>query len=202
MFTPLAPFSSPKSVLREKLKAERRHAHAAQPDAAKHAARNFLDNIPVTEGMTISLYKPMREELDTAPLADSLHERGTPLCLPVVARRNAPLIFRRYLPGDALVAGSYDTVHPTDEADELSPDIIVTPLLGFSRNGARLGYGGGYYDRTLEQLRANKSIIAVGYAYGAQQVDRLPTTDLDQPLDWVVTERGAIRTDAGREGAA
>jgi len=75
----------------------------------------------------------------------------------------------------------------------VTPDILVVPLLAFTRAGGRLGYGGGYYDRTLEALRNGGKPLVVGYAFGAQEVDALPLSPLDQPLDWVVTERGAIR---------
>ena len=82
---------------------------------------------------------------------------------------------------------------PDDQAPIVSPAIIVAPLLAFTRAGGRLGYGGGYYDRTLADLRKAGEVLAVGYAYGAQEVDALPLSPLDQPLDWIVTEREVIR---------
>lgn len=179
--------------MREKLRGERRAAAKARPDAGKHAARLFLDHIPLTDGLTISVYYPMKDELDTEPLVAALIERGMAIALPVVETKKAPLVFRRYAPGDELGPGSYGELVPNKSAAAVTPDILVVPLLGFTRAGARLGYGGGYYDRTLKSLRKSHKILAVGYAYGAQEVDALPLTPLDQPLDWIVTEREALK---------
>ncbi len=182
-----------KALWRERLKPLRAEAAAARPDAAKHAARAFLDAINPGADDIVALYDPIRNELDTAPLADALAERGVGLALPVVEAKKAPLIFRRYKPGDPLIDGAYGEQVPPAPAPTVRPDIIVTPLLGFTRAGDRLGYGGGYYDRTLKSLRKTGALVAVGYAFAAQDVDALPASPLDQRLDWVVTERGAIR---------
>jgi 5-formyltetrahydrofolate cyclo-ligase len=193
MLPPIAPLFDPKAMLRERMKGERRAAARARPDAGVHAAKNFMSAIERPKGAVVSLYLPMRDELDTEPLAAALIEEGVTIALPVVVRKKSPLVFRAYLPGDALVAGSYGELVPADTAPEATPDILVVPLLAFTRDGGRLGYGGGYYDRTLEKLRKAGNPVAVGYAFGAQEVDALPLSPLDQHLDWVVTERGAIR---------
>ncbi|MEO1241727.1 MAG: 5-formyltetrahydrofolate cyclo-ligase [Pseudomonadota bacterium] len=193
MLPPIAPMLNPKHVLRERMKAERRMAAKARPDAAVHAARNFIASIPIEDGAILSLYYPIKDELDTEPLAAALFEREIPVALPVVIGKNQPLIFRRYKPGNALIEGAYGEQTPDESAAAVLPSIIVAPLLAFTRNGGRLGYGGGYYDRTLAERRADGTILAVGYAYGAQEVDALPLSPVDQALDWVVTEREAIR---------
>ncbi len=193
MLPPIPFLSNPKKILRERMKAERKAAANARPDAAIHAARNFVDAIEVKDGAVVALYDPMNDELDPRPLAEALLEHGAAIALPVVAAKKSPLIFRLFQPGDALVDGAYGEQIPGDAAPEANPAIIVLPLLAFTRAGGRLGYGGGYYDRTLEALRRDHKILAVGYGYGAQEVDALPLNALDQPLDWVVTERGAIR---------
>jgi 5-formyltetrahydrofolate cyclo-ligase len=191
MLPPIAPLLNPKRILRERMKAERRAA--IRPDAGRHAARIFMDSIPLPENAVVSLYHPIGEELDTGPLLDALLEKGATIVLPIVEKKRRPLVFRRYIPGDALVAGVYGALTPKPDAPVMAPDIVVAPLLAFTRNGGRLGYGGGYYDRTLAVLRKEKGILAIGFAYGAQEVDALPLSPLDQPLDWVVTEREAIR---------
>lgn len=182
-----------------KMMAERRAAAEARPDAARHAARQFLANVPLPDGATVSLYHPINAELDTKPLAAALIERGYRIALPVVVKKRAPLKFRAFRDGDPLIEGRYGIMTPSADAPEAQPMIVVAPLLAFSRNGARLGYGGGYYDRTLTELRAKGDVLAVGYAYGAQEVDRIPVTDKDQRLDWIVTEREAIEA-TGRRG--
>lgn len=193
MLPPIASFLDPKAVLRERMKGERRAAAKARPDASVHAAAHFMSAIAPAEGAVVSLYFPMRDELDTEPLAAALIDKGAKIAFPVVAKKKAPLVFRAYAPGDDLVPGSYGELVPAASAPEARPDILVVPLLAFTRAGGRLGYGGGYYDRTLEALRKSGAPLAVGYAYGAQEVDALPLSPLDQPLDWIVTERGAIR---------
>jgi len=191
MLPPVAMLFDPKHILRERMKAERRAA--ARVDARLHAARVFMDAVPIPAGAVIALYHPIKDELGTGPLAAALVERGAVLALPVVAAKSAPLIFRRYAPGDALIDGAYGVKIPGEDAEVIVPSIIVTPLLAFTRKGARLGYGGGFYDRTLANLRKTGAVLAIGYAYGAQEVDALPLTPLDQSLDWIVTEREAFK---------
>lgn len=193
MLPPIAPFLEPKSILRLRMKGERREAARARPDAARHAARNFLASIDIADGAVISLYYPIKDELDTEPLAAALHEKGAALALPVVAARRAPLVFHAWRPGDDLIKGAHGAMTPAPEAPAVRPDIVVAPLLAFTRRGERLGYGGGYYDRTLEQLRQDGDVLAVGFAYAAQEVDALPVSPLDQRLDWIVTEATTIR---------
>ena len=193
MLPPIMPMFNPKQVLRERMKAERRAAAKARPDAAIHAARNFVASIPVNNANVVSLYYPIGDELDTEPLAAALLERDLKIALPVVVQKNAPLEFRAYTPGDALIDGVYGERIPDKMAATVAPQIIITPLLAFTRDGGRLGYGGGYYDRSLAAARVAGTVLAVGYAYGAQEVDDLPLSPLDQPLDWIVTERRANR---------
>ncbi len=188
--SPLAPGS--KAILRLKMTSERKAAAKARPDAGKHAARVFLDNIPAPDGAIISLYHPMRDELDTKPLAAALLERGFAIALPVTPKKRGPLTFRAFRNGDPLYRDNYGVMTPYAGAPEVRPMIVVTPLLAFTRDGGRLGYGGGYYDRTLASLRAQTEILAVGFAYAAQEVDRLPMSATDERLDWIVTEREAI----------
>lgn len=193
MLPPIAPFLDPKHVLRERMKGERRAAAKARPDAGRHAAHNLMQAVNIPEGAIVALYYPIKDELDTEPLAAALAEHKAMIALPVTGGKKTPLTFRLYSPGDNLIPGAYGEKIPDENAAIAAPAIIVTPLLAFTREGGRLGYGGGYYDRTLAALRKSSDILAVGYAYGAQEVDALPLSPLDQPLDWIVTEREAIR---------
>jgi len=193
MLLPIKLFAGKKEIIRLQMAAARKAAAKTKPDAAIHAARMFLENIPFAAGDIIALYHSIKTELAAAPLADALAKKNVKLALPVVEGKKRPLVFRAYAHGDPLVDGVYGAMVPAQTALEVIPSIIVAPLLAFTRRGDRLGYGGGYYDRTLKTLRAAGEITAVGYAFGAQEVDALPVSPLDQRLDWIVTEREAIR---------
>lgn len=192
------PFIDKKTALRALSRGARRRAAKARPDAATHAARNFMSAVPLAEDALVALYYPIMDELDTEPLAAALTEKGVPIALPVTQGKKKPLVFRRYAPGDRLVPGAYGEMTPDENAETVAPTVVVAPLLAFTRAGGRLGYGGGYYDRTLAALRRRTAeggarVLAAGYAYGAQEVDALPPDPLDEALDWVVTERAAHR---------
>ena len=194
MFTlPLQQIFDKKHLLREQMTAERRALAAGRPDAGVHAARMFLQHIETTSDDIVALYHPIKHELDTEPLFDALVDLGVSIALPVTIKKNAPLEFRGFAPNDLLQKGKFGVMEPTDDAPTLIPSIVVTPLLGFTRRGRRLGYGGGYYDRTLAELRRNGQVTAIGYGFGGQEVDDLPVSDHDEPLDWVVTERDAFQ---------
>ncbi|WP_219821534.1 5-formyltetrahydrofolate cyclo-ligase [Sneathiella aquimaris] len=155
------------------------------------AARHFLDSIPLKKGTVVSLYWPIGSEIDVSPLVDPLLDGGCICALPVVEAIAQPLVFRQWHKDDVLEKGVMDIPVPVASAKIVIPDILVVPLLGFDRTGYRLGYGGGFYDRTLAQLRGAGHCLAVGYAYAGQEVENLPTDKFDQPLDWVVTEKEA-----------
>ncbi len=181
-----------KEVLRHKMTAERNLASKARDDTPLHAATKFLDHIPITHNDKIALYFPIKDELDTIPLAKALDAQSIELALPVVIKNNAALIFRKWTEKTPLIDGKFGIKVPAETSPQLQPTIILCPLLAFDANGARLGYGGGFYDRTLEQYRETGTVLAVGYGFAAQRLDHLVTSPLDQPLDWMITERDAI----------
>lgn len=137
-------------------------------------------------------YMPIGSELDCRLLLEQLAQAGVPLCLPVVTGRGEPLVFRRWSPGDQMAAGVWGIAEPLASAAQVTPDVLLVPLLAYDRSGHRLGYGGGYYDRTLRALRAAGEVVAIGLAFAGQLRDKLPVTDGDQPLDWIVTEAGVV----------
>lgn len=162
--------------------------------AAPQLAASFLDAFAdLSACATIAGYWPVGDELDVRPLMERLHGRGHALCLPVVVAKGRPLLFRRWRPGDALVPGGLGIPVPGEGAGEVRPDLLLVPLLAFDRGGHRLGYGAGFYDRTLALLRLGGPVTAVGVGYDAQEVPAVPRDALDQPLDWIVTERRALR---------
>ena len=159
--------------------------------AGAAAAGHFFSHILPDGDKVISLYWPIGSELDTLPLLNELLEAGFTCVLPVVERADAPLVFKVWKQGDPLEKGAHDIPVPLKTAQQRTPDILVVPMLAFDPAGYRLGYGGGYYDRTLEMLRQERKPLAVGYAYAGQEIPTVPTDKLDQPLDWVVTETEA-----------
>ena len=132
----------------------------------------------------------MGDEADPRALAHALAARGHALALPVVAAKKSPLVFRRWREGDPLIVHIFGMHEPAAAAPEIVPDVLLIPLLAFDAQGTRLGYGGGFYDRTLASLKTKR---AIGIAYAGQEVDELPCHDHDHPLDAVVTEKG-VRT--------
>ena len=148
--------------------------------------KNFpLDLVP----KIIAGFAPIQDEIDVWPLLRHLHASGYKICLPLTPNRPAPLSFRHWEPGSRLAKDRYDISYPAT-GEDLCPDFILLPLLAFTSRGARLGYGGGYYDRTLQLLRSRGEIFACGVAYAGQEIDALPVGDHDQHLDGVLTETG------------
>jgi 5-formyltetrahydrofolate cyclo-ligase len=141
----------------------------------------------------ISAFHSFGTEISTFELFDKLVAEGWITALPVVIAKNTPLVFRQWAPGDALVLGRWDIQVPPEEAPEVLPDVLLVPLLAFDREGFRLGYGGGFYDRTLEKLRVLKKVTAIGIAYAGQEVDAVPRDAFDQRLDWIMTEKETFK---------
>ena len=186
-----------KSNLRRAMRAQR---DALPPDlrsaaAQAIAARPFPFAVPA--GTTVSGFMPMRSEINPLPLMMKLAVAGAQLALPVTGPRGQPLVMRAWTWGEPLASGVWGIREPRPEARPLDPDVLLVPLLAFDRAGARLGYGGGYYDLTLAQLRSHKPVIAVGVAYAIQEIDRVPTTARDAMLDIVLTEREVIDLRSG-----
>ena len=138
-------------------------------------------------------YWPFGSEMDVRPALVALDRTGVLLTLPEVAAKDRPLRFRAWKPDESLVAGPHGTYHPLSSAPLMRPDVLLVPLLAFDRRGHRVGWGGGYYDRTLALLRKTGDCTAIGVAYSAQEVDEVPAGEYDQPLDWVITEKQAIK---------
>lgn len=164
---------------------------AGEEGAAEKAASLFLQRVEVPRGAVVSAYLPIRSELDPTPLMLALIDRGARICVPVIEGEATPLRFRAWAPGVETAAGGFGTAVP-QQGEHLTPDILIAPLLAFDRRGGRLGYGGGFYDRTLEQLRLAGGGVAFGFAYAAQEIEAAPLEPTDQILDGVVTEREAI----------
>ncbi|WP_298213709.1 5-formyltetrahydrofolate cyclo-ligase [Acidocella sp.] len=174
-----------KTALRGRMRALRAGLDAAR---GRDLARHVLASGLIPAGAVVAGFLPMRGEIDILPLLEALRARGHRLALPETPPPGAPLTFHAWTPGAPLRPGRYGTRHPEGEA--LTPEVLLVPLLAFDARGHRLGYGGGYYDRSLAAL---PRALAIGCAYAAQEVAELPAEPTDMPLDAVATETGIKR---------
>jgi 5-formyltetrahydrofolate cyclo-ligase len=183
-----------KRAERTRALARRAAAFAAHGSSAgAHLADHGLSFLKTTPGAVVSGFSAIRDEIDPAALLGRLHAAGFRLCLPVMEGKGLPLVFRAWSPGDAMGKVQWGIAEPLPDKPVLEPDVVLVPLLAFDATGYRLGYGGGFYDRTLARLRAIKPVVAVGVAYDELKVDAVPHQGYDQPLDWVLTPSGPLR---------
>jgi 5-formyltetrahydrofolate cyclo-ligase len=181
-----------KKRLRKRILAGRKAA--ANASRAAGAMRNSLSLLPGDVGMSVALYAGFGSELDPMPLVRQLWRQGIEVGLPVVVENGQPLVFRRYSPAVRYVLSSYGIREPEERTPEVLPDLVFAPLVGIDRRGVRLGYGGGFYDRTLAAWRGMGYRPPVfGLAFECQLVSRLPRGPYDILLDGLVTEAGVRR---------
>jgi 5-formyltetrahydrofolate cyclo-ligase len=165
------------------------------PDERKAAAEAIAARafpLAITPGVTVSGFMPLKSEINPLPLLQKLAAAGVRLALPAIDGRGKPLIMRAWDFGAPLDRGQWGIREPKPEAPEVEPDILLVPLLAFDRAGFRIGYGAGYYDMTIHRLRGRKAVTAVGIAFAAQEVPKIPTTPRDERLDLVLTERESL----------
>ncbi|WP_231701104.1 5-formyltetrahydrofolate cyclo-ligase [Aliiruegeria sabulilitoris] len=176
-----------KKEARQHAFALRKPAHAAYRAAASQA---LCDHLAGTAGRVIAGYLPIRTEADPLPAMEALCTANR-IAVPIVIGPGMPLVFREWKPGCRLEEGAFGVMVPTG-GEELIPDLVIAPLVAFDRELFRLGYGGGFYDRTLERLRRRGKVEALGFAYSAQYLEKLPLEATDQRLDGVLTEKGVF----------
>jgi len=188
------PTKKDKSQLREEVRAERRMAfREGAYEASQKLSHHLLVLLESQPVSNIAGYWAVGSEINLSPLLGDLDEKGWSVSLPVVLKKNAPLIFRRWRLGDSLVAGPFNTLQPKSICDEIMPNVILVPLLAFDNQRFRLGQGGGFYDRTLEQLKkSDGGVVSIGVAFAAQEVNSVPRDQYDERLDFIVTEDGRV----------
>ena len=172
---------------------QRRDGLAAplRAEAAERIASRPLP-VPAPPGTVVSGFSSIRSEISPVPLLRRFADAGASLALPAIIRRGEPLVFRAFHFGQELARGQWGIREPRPDAPEVRPDIVLAPLAVFDRRGNRIGYGAGYYDRTLRALRATKPVVVVGLAFALQEVEEVPVRSWDEPLDLVLTEREVI----------
>ena len=176
-----------KAAARKAAFARRKEAHATNTGSAAGLLSSVLAGY---RGVPTAGYMPIRTEIDPLPAMAEAAAHG-PVGVPVIVKGSAPLLFSRWEPDCTLVDGPFGARVP-EFADYFEPELVIVPLVAFTRLGGRLGYGGGFYDRTLELLRAKRATVAIGFAYGIQECEDLPLEATDQTLDMIVTEREII----------
>ena len=193
---PANSMTTAKAILRAAMKARRAGLDVARRQSAARAVADiglgFLGSA-LPPNAIIGGFMPIGEEISPLPLMLRLHGLGHRLALPVMMGKMQPLEFRSYEPGDPLTAAVWGIREPGPDKPAVAPDVVLTALLAFDDQGYRLGYGGGYYDRTLQALRAQKGAVTIGLAYDEQRVDAVPHLDYDERLDWILTPTGARR---------
>ncbi|MFG6498125.1 5-formyltetrahydrofolate cyclo-ligase [Sulfitobacter sp. 1A13191] len=182
-------------------KAEARKAAFARRkplfEQANAAQAGYLSEVLAGyRGVPLSGFMPIRTEIDPRPAMAEACAHG-PVGVPVIEKPNHPLSFARWTPETAMVPGTFGAMIPA-EPDFFEPEIVIVPLLAFNRAGGRLGYGGGFYDRTLAMLRRRRATLAIGFAFAGQEWDDIPLEDTDAPLDLIVTEAGVIEVTPGQ----
>ncbi|MGN6422590.1 MAG: 5-formyltetrahydrofolate cyclo-ligase [Asticcacaulis sp.] len=190
---------APKPLLRNEMKRRRAALAAADLRVGDHMAAAVAETLTAMErwpraGACVAGYYPIQSEINPFPLMQVFEDRGYKLALPCLMAEGDGFVmrFRRFAIGDALELGPFDIHQPRAETGEVAPDVILVPLLGFTRDGHRLGYGGGYYDRALESLRLQRDMRVCGIAFSGQELAELPYEVHDQRLDEIFTEGGVI----------
>ncbi len=190
---PMNDAHASKAIVRRKLLTVR--DALSKPDLDKWSAKiaaQLLTSVPYQDHQVFSGYWPIGNEVDVRPLMTMLNDKGLHGSLPVVVGEAEPLGFCTWSPGEPLVSAGFGTKQPKIKV-EVVPTLILMPLLGFTRFGDRLGFGAGFYDRTLKELRSERDILAVGVAFSVQELQDLATEPHDERLDWIVTEKEAIK---------
>lgn len=183
-----SPMSLAKSELRRLMRERRAQC---DPSMGIRLAGHVLSAGLIAPGAVVGGYWPLADEIDVRALLLALVGRGHRVALPVTPARGAGLSFRRWRPGVGLQSGRFGTLEPCDR-EVLQPTLLLVPLLAFDRRGGRLGYGGGYYDRTLAGFGPGSDLVTIGCGFVLQEVDTVPTGTHDRVLDAVATETGVF----------
>jgi 5-formyltetrahydrofolate cyclo-ligase len=185
--------TDPKAALRREALARRAHIEPASRAAfGRRLADEGVRLASLWRPRIVSAFYPLGDEPDALELLSALAADGFSTALPVVVARGSPLVFRLWRPGEPTRAGPMSIREPIEDAPVVDPDLLFVPLACFDRSGNRIGYGAGFYDRTLARLRAMKPVQAIGVGYGVCEIAAVPYDSHDESLDAVVTEQETI----------
>lgn len=187
-----------KNSAREQAKAVRQKIHgSAPPSNYTDLSQHLLNHLKKLghKNKNIAGFWPLGSEIDVRIAMFDLSRHGHALCLPTIEEKDQPLLFKHYESGDELQKGMFGTLEPSLDAPKVIPDIILVPLLAFDEYGHRLGYGGGYYDRTVSLINGQKAVLTIGLAFAGQQVRQVPSEAHDMKLDYIITELGLCAFD-------
>jgi len=188
-----------KRQLRKQARERRRDLACAARAAGEAVAERLAPLVLAETSGVVAGYSAIGDELDPGALLRRLDAAGRSLALPRVEQSQRPLGFRRWRPGDPLRRGPYGVMEPTGEAEPVRPGVLLVPLLCFDRAGYRLGYGGGYYDRSIAAFaQTNTRPVLIGLAYAGQEVDAVPRSAHDAAMDMIATEAEILRIGQGR----
>jgi 5-formyltetrahydrofolate cyclo-ligase len=192
--------TEPKAALRRAVLSLRRKIHKSRASSSEQTLKARLYAELGGAGKIIAGYWPIGDEINCRPAIEKFASEGLQVVLPVVAGQGQVLIFRVWNPGEDLETGPFGTSHPGNGSAVRTPDVMLLPLVAFDNKGQRLGYGAGYYDRTIAALRASGKILAVGVGYDEQEIEHIPADDHDQVMDAVITDRRTIWFDQDEPG--
>jgi 5-formyltetrahydrofolate cyclo-ligase len=178
----------------------RKEALARREGVSQDEAQAFAERLATIGARLVAERKPasvsafwsIGAEPSTFPLLEALQRQNVPTALPVIEGRGKPLTFRLWQKGEPLAEAKWGIKEPLPQAEEVFPDLLFMPLAAFDKSGNRLGYGAGFYDRTLARLKSMKPITTIGIAFAIQEVARVPTGETDEKLDFVLTDRDWI----------
>ena len=176
-----------KNDVRKKIFEKRKLAHNARNTSETLLLSSFLGDF---RGHSVAGYMPIRTEIDPRPAMAEMSFYGK-VGVPVIQGMNKPLLIAEWTPSTEMREGQFGAQVPVLKKF-FDPELLIVPLVAFDRQGGRLGYGGGFYDRTLEKLKMKKPVLAVGFAYSCQEIEQVPLEMTDQSLDFVITEKAVL----------
>ena len=176
-----------KNDIRKKIFAKRKLAHNAGDTTETVLLSSFLEDF---RGHAVAGYMPIRTEIDPLPAMTEMSFYGK-VGVPVIQGMNKPLLIADWTPSTEMREGQFGAQVPVSK-NFFDPELLIVPLVAFDRQGGRLGYGGGFYDRKLEKLKMKQTVLAVGFAYSCQEIEQVPLEMTDQSLDFVITEKAVL----------